>query len=112
FGVLFILCMYGILLTYFFPIYVHFNLSLTEYLKWPLIIGIIHPILSIFLLGILGVGIYVLLMTVPSILFFFVGSTAAYIIMWGILPPKKKKIDRKSRRPNSSHVSTPYTGFS
>lgn|SRR5690625_136376 len=84
FGVLFILCMYGILLTYFFPIYVHFNLSLTEYLKWPLIIGIIHPLLSIFLLGLLGVGIYVLLMTVPAILFFFGGSTAAYIIMWGV----------------------------
>src|SRR5699024_9057624 len=83
FGVLFILCMYGILLTYFFPLYVHFNVSLTEYLKWPLIIGIIYPLLSIFLLGLLGVGVYVLLMKLSVIMFFLGGSTAAKILIWG-----------------------------
>lgn len=84
FGVLFILCMYGILLTYFFPIFVHFNLRLRDYLKWPLIIGIIHPLLSIFLLGLLSAAIYVLLVTVPALLFFFGGSATAYIMMWGV----------------------------
>src|SRR5699024_2648380 len=81
FGVLFILCMYVILLTYFFPIYVHFILRLTEYLKWPLIIVIIYSLLCMFLLSLLCVGIYVLLMTVLAIFFFFGVSTASYIIM-------------------------------
>src|SRR5690625_197093 len=83
FGVLVSLFIYTIVLTYFFPIFVHFNLKITDYLKWPFIIGIIHPILTVVLIGGMAVLYYIALMTVPAILFFFGGSITAFIIMWG-----------------------------
>src|SRR5699024_3458325 len=57
-AVLFIFYMFCILVSYFFSIYVHFNLILKDYLTCPFFILIIHPLLSIFLLGLLGFGIY------------------------------------------------------
>lgn len=83
FGVLAILCLYAIVLTYFFPIFVHFNLKLTDYLKWPFVIGIVHPILTVVLIGGILVLYYITFITIPAILFFFGGSIAAFIIMWG-----------------------------
>lgn len=76
--------LYFMVLTYFFPIFVHFQLRLREYLKWPFIIGISHPLLTVFLL--VGVSIlhYVMYLTVPALLFFIGGSVTAYIIMWGV----------------------------
>ncbi|MFD2130384.1 YesL family protein [Pseudogracilibacillus auburnensis] len=83
FGVITIFILYTIALTYFFPIFVHFNLKLTDYLKWPFIIGIVHPILTLFMMiGLLTI-LYITFMTIPAILFFFGGSMSAYFIMWG-----------------------------
>ena len=41
-GVVIIFMMYIILVMYFFPIFVHFNLKVFDYFKWPFIIGIVH----------------------------------------------------------------------
>ncbi|OZU88291.1 hypothetical protein CIL03_11595 [Virgibacillus indicus] len=83
FGVLAIFFIYFIILLYLFPIFVHFNLKTFQYIKWPAIIGIIHPLLTI----VLGVGIlfihYLTFVTLPALLFFFGGSVTAYILMWG-----------------------------
>lgn len=83
FGVIGLFIVYAIMLLYFFPIYVHFNLTKREYFKWPFIIGILHPILTVFL----GIAIlllhYFTFMTIPALLFFFGGSVTAYVIMWG-----------------------------
>lgn len=83
FGVLAIFFIYFIILLYLFPIFVHFNLKTFQYIKWPAIIGIVHPILTI----VLGVGIlfihYLTFVTLPALLFFFGGSVTAYILMWG-----------------------------
>ncbi|WP_188454948.1 YesL family protein [Virgibacillus oceani] len=83
FGVLAIFFMYFIVLLYLFPIFVHFNLSTFQYINWPAIIGIVHPILTI----VLGIGIvfihYFTFVTLPALLFFFGGSVTAYILMWG-----------------------------
>lgn len=83
YGVLALFVLYAIVLTYFFPIYVHFNLKTIDYIKWPFIIGIVHPILTIFLIFGIVVAIYFIFMTIPAILFFFGGSVTAYFIMWG-----------------------------
>lgn len=83
FGVLAVFLMYLIILTYFFPVFVHFNLKFIDYMKWPFVIGVVHPLLSIFLFVVIGCGIYMTFVTIPALLFFFGGSVTAYIIMWG-----------------------------
>jgi len=84
FSVLAILILYAIVLTYFFPIYVHFNLKISDYLKWPFIIGIVHPILTLFLVVGTVLFAYITFITIPAILFFFGGSVIAFFIMWGV----------------------------
>lgn len=83
FGVVALFILYFIVLLYFFPIYVHFDLPKLNYFKWPFIIGIIHPILTIALFVVLYFIYYFALQTVPALLFFFGGSVMAFIIMWG-----------------------------
>ena len=83
YGVIAVIVLYLIVLMYFFPIFVHFNLKSSEYLKWPFIIGIIHPILTIFLLVILGVLYYITVQNLPILLFLFGGSVTAFILTWG-----------------------------
>lgn len=83
FGVIALFLLYFIILLYFFPILVHFNLKTTQYIKWPFIIGMIHPILTIFLIvGVLFIN-YITFITIPALLFFFGGSVSALILMWG-----------------------------
>lgn len=83
FGVIAILILLAIVLTYFFPIYVHFNLRTFDYFKWPLVIGIIHPLLTVVLILGLGTVYYLINETFPQILYFFGGSVGAYLISLG-----------------------------
>ncbi|WP_066190621.1 YesL family protein [Gracilibacillus timonensis] len=83
FGVLALVFLYVIMLLFLFPIFSHFNLSMVNYLKWPLVIGIIHPILTVFIVLTLSVSYYVVFMTIPALLFFFGGSITAYFLTWG-----------------------------
>lgn len=83
FGVIGLFFIYFIVLLYFFPIFVHFNLKPFQYVKWSLVIGVSHPILTIFLLGVVLALLYFTFMTIPALLFFFGGSITAYILMWG-----------------------------
>src|SRR5699024_10246806 len=84
FSVLAILTLCVIVLTCFFPIYVRFLLEITTYLKWPLIVGIVHPILTLFLIVGTLLLTYVTFMTIPALLFFFGGSAIAFFIMWAV----------------------------
>src|SRR5699024_1440757 len=84
FSVLAILILYAIVLTYFFPIYVYFNLKISYYLKCPFIIVIVHPILTLFLVVGTLLFAYITFITIPAILFFFGGSVIAFFIMWGV----------------------------
>lgn len=84
FGVIALLALYFILLLYLFPIYVHFNLKVKDYLKWPLIIGILHPILTIFLTLILLILYTIAIQTFPILVVFFGGSLTAFIVTWGV----------------------------
>lgn len=84
YGVIAIMVLYAIVLVYFFPIFVHFHLRTLQYIQWPFIIGVIHPILTIFLLvGVLVIH-YIVYVTIPALLFFFGGSVTAIILMWGV----------------------------
>src|SRR5699024_11547381 len=49
FGVIAQLLLYGIVVMYFFPIYVHFSLKSFSYFKWPFFIGIGHLRFAVFL---------------------------------------------------------------
>lgn len=83
YGVIAVFILYFIVLLYFFPIFVHFNLKAIHYIKWPLIVGIVHPILTIFLtVAVISIN-YITFLTIPALLFFFGGSVTAFIIMWG-----------------------------
>jgi len=84
FGIVAILFLYFIIVLYFFPIFVHFNLKFINYIKWPFIIGIIHPILTIVLSVVIIGMIYIMFITVPALIFFFGGSVTAYVQMWAV----------------------------
>ncbi len=93
YGVIALYLIYFIILLYIFPLFVHFKLKLGQYVKWSFVIGIVHPILTIFLLVVIGVIIYLTFKFFPAFLFFFGGSIIAYIIMWGAVKtfPKFEK---------------------
>lgn len=84
FGIVAIFILYAIVLTYFFPIYVHFDLKKgTDYVKWPFVIGIVHPILTLVLIVGISLLVYAVYSVFPGILFFFAASVVAYIITYG-----------------------------
>ncbi|GLO67902.1 hypothetical protein AQ616_01505 [Oceanobacillus sp. E9] len=84
FSVVVILILYVMVVAFFFPIYVHFNLKSMDYIKWPFIIGIIHPILTVVLLVGIGLLLSITFYSLPALLFLFGGSVTAYILMWGV----------------------------
>lgn len=84
FSVVVILILYVMVVAYFFPIYVHFNLKSMDYIKWPFIIGIIHPILTVVLLVGVGLLLSITFYSLPALLFLFGGSVTAYILIWGV----------------------------
>lgn len=73
-----------IMALYLFPIFVHFKLNMIDYFKWPLVIGILHPILTFFLMVIVLAINYLSFLFLPGLLFFFNGSVTAFIVMWGV----------------------------
>lgn len=84
FSVVIVLALIMIIFLYLFPIYVHFELKTMQYLKWALIIAIVHPILTVFLIVCIGVVGYVIFQVSPALIFFFGGSLVAYFITWGV----------------------------
>src|SRR5699024_11830385 len=47
FGVLALILFYAVILTYFFPIFVHYNLRVIDYFKWQCLIRIVQPVLEV-----------------------------------------------------------------
>ncbi|AUJ24086.1 YesL family protein [Virgibacillus dokdonensis] len=83
FGVIGLFLVYMIILLYIFPIFAHFKLRSLEYIKWAFVIGIGHPLLTVFLMGVTSGLFYFIYLTIPALLFFFGGSVFAYIVTWG-----------------------------
>ncbi len=75
-----LLLLFLIGITYFFPLYVHFDLKFMDYIKWPLTIGLSHPILTFLLLvGTTIIG-YLFIRFIPGLLLFVGGAAIAYLV--------------------------------
>lgn len=83
FGVIALFILLLIILLFVFPVFVHFNLSVFQNIRWAVTIGIMHPILTIVLGGVVGFMCYIAFMTIPALLVFFGGSVSAFILTWG-----------------------------
>lgn len=74
--------LYLVILLYVLPMFVHFNTKTFQYVKWSLIIGVTHPVLTVIMAVALGVTYYIVSTAVPGLFLFFLGSTSAYVISW------------------------------
>lgn len=83
FGVIAQLILYVIVLIYFFPVFAHFRLKSGDYFKWPFVIGISHPIMTVFLVASVVVLQFAAYKFMPALLLFFGPSITASILMWG-----------------------------
>src|SRR5690625_3464290 len=80
FGILGLFLVYAIIVLYLFPIFVHFNLKPFQYIKWSFLIGIGHPLLTIFLLGAMIALFYFSYISILAFLFFF--GFSIYVYLW------------------------------
>lgn len=70
------------LLAYFFPVYVHYDLKLGDYLKYALILGAYHLHVTLFMLILTTVTVS-LLLYMPGVIPFFGGISLSWIWMAG-----------------------------
>lgn len=73
--------LFVIIIFYIFPLFVHYQLTVYQYFKFAIILGISRPLTT------LGIGIsiliiYFLIYAIPGISIFFSGSVLAFAIMW------------------------------
>ncbi|MDG5789899.1 YesL family protein [Evansella sp. AB-P1] len=88
--------LYIIFLLYIIPVYVHYDLKFSQYIKYSLMIGITNFKFTIFMIvGI--VGIYFWLIRIPASLLFFGVSLTAFYIMWLADLSFKTIIDKKEK---------------
>ncbi|QGH33531.1 DUF624 domain-containing protein [Gracilibacillus salitolerans] len=72
---------YVITALYIFPVFVHYNLKLVQYLRNAFLIAIATPFLTILMIMSL-VLIYLLLVYIPGLIPFFGGSCFSFCLMW------------------------------
>lgn len=75
--------LYFIVLLYVFPLFVHFETKTMQYLKWALIIGVTHPVLTVLMAVGLAVVYFLVSSAIPGLLMFLLGSGSAFVLMWG-----------------------------
>ncbi|MGP4039595.1 YesL family protein [Gracilibacillus sp. D59] len=72
---------YVITAMYVFPVFVHYNLKLAQYLGNACLIAIATPFVTILMIMSL-VSVYLLLVYVPGLIPFFGGSCISFCLMW------------------------------
>ncbi|SFM43204.1 Uncharacterized membrane protein YesL [Gracilibacillus orientalis] len=72
---------FGIMVAYIFPMYVHYDNKLYNYFKNAILITIYSPIRTIYLIA-ACLTLYYLYFTLPVFLFFLGGSLSSLVIMW------------------------------
>lgn len=78
------IALYIIVLIYFFPVYAHFHIEKRlDYYKWPFVIGVVHPILTVLLVAIIGAIQFVTFYFLPIPLNFVGMGLSAYVASWG-----------------------------
>ncbi|MGP4042022.1 YesL family protein [Gracilibacillus sp. D59] len=78
---IFVSIVFGIMVIYIFPMYVHYDNKLYNYFKNAILITIYSPIRTIYLIA-ACLTLYYLYFTLPVFLFFFGGSLSSLVIMW------------------------------
>ena len=73
------LILFSVVLLFIFPVYVHYQLKIFQYIRLSIIIGISYPIQTIFMLFCV-VLCYVIIHVIPGILLFS-GSTLSFFMM-------------------------------
>ncbi|MCL7749936.1 YesL family protein [Halalkalibacter alkaliphilus] len=81
FGFISFLVLFIITLLYIFPLIVHYQLNKLDYLKYAIIIGLTHPLITLLML-VQFIAIYLLIIKVPGFLPFFSVSSISFVIMW------------------------------
>jgi uncharacterized membrane protein YesL len=74
--------LYLINLMYLFPVYVHYDLRVTEYIKNSCFLGILNPHLTLILAASAGSIIFLLLYS-PALIPFFSAVSITWILMYG-----------------------------
>ncbi|MDQ0255902.1 putative membrane protein YesL [Evansella vedderi] len=88
--------LFVITLMYVFPIYVHFEMRLFQYIKTALVIALANPLALFSLLVSLGLALY-LFYLVPGLIPFFGSSIIGFLIMWAAYM-SIERIDRKKKK--------------
>lgn len=86
-----LLFLYFIVLLNIFPIFVHYDFKLLNYIKYSLILAIGRPLQTVMM--ILGfIAVYILLVSFPGLTIFFSGSLLSIVLMWisSLSFPKKE----------------------
>ncbi|MBU9721779.1 YesL family protein [Bacillus alkalicola] len=90
------LFVYVITLLYIFPVYVHFDLKLMQYIKTAFIVGVVNPLAILSLIISIALTVYILYV-IPGIIPFFGPSLVGFLIMWAAYL-SFNRIDRKKEK--------------
>lgn len=94
-----------VVLLYFFPVFVHFELKYFQYLKYTLIIGFSFP-LQTFLMAVSTIVLYFSMTLLPGLFPFFSGSLFSFTIMWIALKVFRKIKERQKL--NTDEMNTAH----
>jgi uncharacterized membrane protein YesL len=75
-----LLLLFLIVILYFIPLFVHYDLTFFQYIKTAFLLSISHPIQTIIMISSSAVILFILLL-LPGSLFFFSGSLSCFIVM-------------------------------
>lgn len=95
---LIIACFYLILLSFFFPVYVHYDLKVVDYLKYAFLLGTLNFHMVLFMLAGLSAAVF-LMLYVPGLIPFFSAVSISCVLMSGGVYSFKRvqKLQTKAR---------------
>jgi uncharacterized membrane protein YesL len=76
---------YLLVMVFFFPVYVQFELKWFQYVKMSVLMVFAAPFRAILML-IIGYGVFFLMAKIPVVMFFFLGSAISYLWLMISLP--------------------------
>ncbi|MDN3018460.1 DUF624 domain-containing protein [Paenibacillus sp. BSR1-1] len=91
-----------VVVLYFLPLYVHYELTFFKYIKTAFLLAVTHPIQTVIMI-VSGIGILFILLLLPGSLFFFSGSMYCFIVMktvfkvFGHVEGQKELLEGESR---------------
>ncbi|MBP1933301.1 YesL family protein [Ammoniphilus resinae] len=80
FFIIVFLCLYGLILLYIFPIFVHYELKIIQYFKNAFFIAFSQPIMTTLMIASLYL-VYLLFTILPGLLPFIGGSLISFVLM-------------------------------